>query len=603
MGFPLQWRKWISACVSTASTSILINGSPSKPFKLQQSLRQGDPLSPFLFNLVIESLNQVMCKAISLNMWNGIVIGKAGLKISHLQYADDTIIFCNQDLDSLKNIRKVLILFQLASGLQVNFHKSSLFCLNEPQNWLQQAARVLLCKPGSLPFTYLGLPIGGISSRIKLWEPIIAKMVKKLASWKGSLLSIGGRLTLIKASFSSLPLYYMSIYPIPKGVIEKIVSIQRNFFWSGSLEKKNLPPAAWSDIQKSKEEVGLGVGNLRHQNLALLFKWLWRFSSEPDSLWRLVIADKYGYEPFFSPADVSIPRRGGPWKALCTALVKDKNAYGLISSCIRKRIGDGENTQFWHDIWVGEIALKNLCPRLFRLSTTPNGPVSSFGFWQGHNWEWTLSWTRILRPMDLCEWNNLVSILNRVTFDPFNPDSFVWTPSKNEDFSVKSFKTKMSLASPNPHLSPLRTLWKKLVPHRVEIFTWLAVLGKLNTRVKLVKLQIIPESEISCVLCGESPECSNHLFLHCSFSCEIWQWWLKIWEVAWVFPSDLRNAFIQWKSPLSNSFFKRVWAAIFFIILWSLWKERNSRIFHQMSMTTKQIEDLILLRIGWWIKG
>lgn len=80
------------------------------------------------------------------------------------------------------------------------------------------AASSLCCKIGEIPFTYLVLPIGGNASRIQLWDPIISKISKRLASWKGRMLSIGWRITLIKSSLSSLPLYYMSIYPIPNGV-------------------------------------------------------------------------------------------------------------------------------------------------------------------------------------------------------------------------------------------------------------------------------------------------------------------------------------------------------------------------------------------------
>ena len=195
-------------------------------------------MSHFLFDLVAEVLSLVISKAVSLNLWSGIGIGKNGTNITHLQYADDTIIFCPQSLDFLQNIQMVLILFHLASGLQVNFHKSSLFGINIDDNWLNNFAQLLHCKIGTFPFSYLGLPLGGNVSRMCLWEPIIERMKKKLASWKGGLLSMGGRLTLIKASLSSLPLYFMSLFPIPKGIMAKIITIQHNFFWSGSLEKK-----------------------------------------------------------------------------------------------------------------------------------------------------------------------------------------------------------------------------------------------------------------------------------------------------------------------------------------------------------------------------
>lgn len=87
---------------------------------------QGDPLFPFLFNLIVEPLSLLIKKAVYLNLWDVIEVCRGGLKVTHLQYADDTIIVCPPKLECLANIKKTLILFQLASGLQVNFQKSSL---------------------------------------------------------------------------------------------------------------------------------------------------------------------------------------------------------------------------------------------------------------------------------------------------------------------------------------------------------------------------------------------------------------------------------------------------------------------------------------------
>lgn len=154
------------SCVTSASASILVNGSPSAPFKLQRGLRQGDPLSPFLFVLIGEVLNQVILKATNMGLWSGLEIRKNGLKITHLQYADDTLIFNDAKMESLKNIKKALILFHLASGLQVNFHKSSIIGMNTTKVRLQEAADSLLCKASDIPFTYLGLSIGGNMSQI-----------------------------------------------------------------------------------------------------------------------------------------------------------------------------------------------------------------------------------------------------------------------------------------------------------------------------------------------------------------------------------------------------------------------------------------------------
>lgn len=158
MGFPHLWRKWMRACVRTTSLSILINGTPLKPVKMQRGLRQGDPLSPFLFNLAVEVLHQLFVKAINKGLWEGIEVSKgAEFQISHLQFADDTLLFFPAREEYLLNIKKTLIVFQLVSGLKVNFHKSSLVGIHVCQNKMGPWARRLLCKIEELPIRYLAL--------------------------------------------------------------------------------------------------------------------------------------------------------------------------------------------------------------------------------------------------------------------------------------------------------------------------------------------------------------------------------------------------------------------------------------------------------------
>lgn len=270
---------------------------------------------------------------------------------------------------------------------------------------------------------------------------------------------------------------------------------------------------------------------------------------------------------------------------------------------IRKQVGMGTNTLFWHDLLVGDCPLKAKCPRLFRLNSSPNGSVSSFKFWEGKKWEWAFSWCREFRPYDTIEWQLLRLLLDRVHFNPEVPDSFIWTPHKSGLFTVKSFSLELARTSSGWHIVPIKGLWKGLVPHRIELFVWFSILEKLNTRAKLAHLGIIPPSEAHCVMCGTFTESSNHLLIHCSFAYHLWSWWLEVWGLQWAFPADLRSAFIQWSPPHKGIFFKKVWLASFSIILWTIWKERNERIFKQSSSSVQQLPNLVLLRLSWWIKG
>jgi hypothetical protein len=241
MGFPVLWRKWIKECIGTASASVLVNGSPTAEFPLQRGLRQGDPLSPFLFLLAAEGFN-VLMKSLSDNMlFHGYKVGYVDPTIvSHLQFADDTLIIAEKTWANVRAMRAVLKLFEAISGLKVNFSKSQLVGVNVPASWLSEAASVLSCRLGCLPFVYLGLPIGGDPRRLSFWELLINRIQSRLSGWKSKHLSFGGRLILLKSVLSSLPVYALSFFKAPSGIVSSIESILNCFFWGGVMTTGKL---------------------------------------------------------------------------------------------------------------------------------------------------------------------------------------------------------------------------------------------------------------------------------------------------------------------------------------------------------------------------
>lgn len=131
---------------------------------------------------------------------------------------------------------------------------------------------------------------------------------------------------------------------------------------------------------------------------------------------------------------------------------------------------------------------------------------------------------------------------------------------------------------------------------------WLCLV-KISSKVQLAWRSIIPIDEVTCTLSNDHQECADHLLLQCTFARSIWYWWLGLWNLNQVFPKCLSEAFEQWAAIGSSPFLNQVWRAIFSIIIWSTWKEKNSHIFRNVSYTFDQIQDLILTRLSWWIKG
>ena len=142
--------------------------------------------------------------------------------ISILQYADDTILFLEHNLEKAQNMKLLFYNFEQLSGLKINFHKSKIFCFGEAKEFEDQYMGLFGCNTGAFPMRYLGIPIHYKKLSNADWLKVQERFEKRLSSWKGKNLSTGGRLTLINFVLSSLPMYMMSFFEIPKADPKKV---------------------------------------------------------------------------------------------------------------------------------------------------------------------------------------------------------------------------------------------------------------------------------------------------------------------------------------------------------------------------------------------
>ncbi|KAK3227716.1 hypothetical protein Dsin_007578 [Dipteronia sinensis] len=176
MGFRDRWRGWMRDCITTPTLSILVNGSPTDQFGVERGLRQGDMLSPILFNIAIEALNCLFKKASNVDLLRGVILGHNELHVTHLQFANDTILFVKPKLEYLLNVKWILRCFKLASGLCINFHKSCIVKVGK--KGLSEGAwdEIFRCKKANLAITYLGLSLGANPCTKKFWDPMLQKI-------------------------------------------------------------------------------------------------------------------------------------------------------------------------------------------------------------------------------------------------------------------------------------------------------------------------------------------------------------------------------------------------------------------------------------------
>lgn len=387
MGFGTRWRSWISGCLRSARASVLVNGSPSKEFTMERGVRQGDPLSPFLFIIAMEGLNAVMRSACSSNVFTGIKIPRSDTYISHLFYAYDALFIGDWSISNIKNLARILRCFHIASGLKVNFTKSRIFGIGVDPTIVERWTAPLGCEHATLPFIYLGVPIGANMRLKKNWKPVVDRFREKLSKWKAKTLSFGGRLTLIKAVLGSLPTYYFSLFLAPNCVLDLLEKIRRNFLWGGSDEKRKISWISWDRIVDEKENGGLGVGSLKAFNRALLTKWWWRYRTDTPLLWVQVIQGIHNLhrKPANCLAKKSIT---GTWHSIAS-LETDLENYGVnLDDIFHKQVKDGNNTFFWWDKWIGDAPLKCLFPELYKLEKKKGCKVSDRLSISGPVWNW-----------------------------------------------------------------------------------------------------------------------------------------------------------------------------------------------------------------------
>ncbi|RVW46685.1 LINE-1 retrotransposable element ORF2 protein [Vitis vinifera] len=383
-GFGIRWRKWMRGCLSSVSFAVLVNGNAKGWVKASRGLRQGDPLSPFLFTIVADVLSRMLLKAEERNVLEGFKVGRNRTRVSHLQFADDTIFFSSYREEDMMTLKNVLLVFGHISGLKVNLDKSNIYGINLEQNHLSRLAEMLDCKASGWPILYLGLPLGGNPKTSGFWDPVIERISRRLDGWQKAYLSFGGRITLIQSCLTHMPCYFLSLFKIPASVAAKIERMQRDFLWSGVGEGKRDHLVNWDVVCKPKSRGGLGFGKISIRNVALLGKWLWRYPREGSALWHQVILSIYGSHS--NGWDVNNIVRWShrcPWKAI--ALV-----YQEFSKFTRFVVGNGDRIRFWDDLWWGEQPLGVQYPRLLRVVTDKNAPISSIlGYTRPFSWNFT----------------------------------------------------------------------------------------------------------------------------------------------------------------------------------------------------------------------
>jgi hypothetical protein len=179
-GFSSTWCEWILKVMSRGSVAVKVNNNIGHFFKIEKEVRQWDPLSPILFNIVVDMLAVLISPAKEAGQIQGVVSHLVDEGLSVLQYADDTVIFMDNDLEKVKNMKLLLCAFEQLLGLKINFHKSEMFCYGAAKTRQNDYAHIFGCDMGSFPFRYLGIPMHHRKLMNKDWKHVEQRFQKRL---------------------------------------------------------------------------------------------------------------------------------------------------------------------------------------------------------------------------------------------------------------------------------------------------------------------------------------------------------------------------------------------------------------------------------------
>ncbi|XP_071718074.1 uncharacterized protein [Rutidosis leptorrhynchoides] len=583
LGFGNKWCAWIKGCLFSAKTSVLVNGSPTREFPIKRGLRQGDPLSPFLFIMVMEGLHLALQRAMETNFIRGVKIGRERIHISHFIYADDVIILSEWNIQELSRILLILKVFHLVSGLQVNVNKSHVFGVGVVSHDVEVYAVAAGARVGSFPTNYLGVPIGANMNRISSWDSLVAKFSSKLASWKASLISSGGRLTLVKSVMGSLGIYLMSLFKCPEKILRKLESIRARFFWGGSDTVKKMPWVKWDKILASFDQGGLNIGSLKAFNIALINKWRWRYLNNSNDLWASIIKSIHGH--YFETTDCS-----SIWSNIVSDCISSTSNGQLTHDAFLLQVGNGSSIKFWHDVWCGSSSLASRYHRLFHLDVNKDDSIADK--WYNGEWHWV--WSReIIGGRNAQLFNALLDEVNVVQFS-VGEDCWKFTINSDGLYTVKAAREHIDRYSLPSNTVP--TLWFKFVPRKLNIFLWRFRLNSLPVRWNL-SAKGIEINSVVCPVCANGVETMNHLFFGCNFALEVWLK-LRLWLDCSMPSFSSWDTFIVWLEGVQLSALNknRIVAAVI-TLLWAIWRFRNGVVFNEAFCSKSSIFDQLELGI------
>lgn len=563
MNIPPKIVELVKNCMSASKVTILVNGQGSGFLTPNRGLRQGCPLSPYLFIIVMEYLTRLFQQALQQGSLKGVQLAPTAPRLTHMLYADDVMVMGQADRDEISRVKGILDLFAAHTGLVINPDKSTIWyserCDEEARELVTAEFGAKMAEDRE---KYLGIIVSPNQNTHDLTHNLLVdKVQQRLAGWKTNFLSHAGRLVLIKSVLLSLPVYYMSVAKLPKKTIQIINASIRRFLWGKMDRDKYISFIAWDKLCRDIEDGGLGVRDLKLFNEALLLKTVWQLASGQNKIWVAVMRAKY------------CPRKGiwgGKDARGASAMWRSvQQLKAFFKDDIRWHVGDGMGIRALNEPWFDEWTMQSI-------TTNRQRDVSVADLFDSQGGGWNLQQIQSLIGAQAMQ--SIVSSADIPHQNPLIGDRLLWMCSKTGNYSVKEGYRRLAQQmhthysySEDQHMAWKRIWGTKGVIPRVQFFLWRIVHGGLPTMAALHRR--IATINPRCSLCGVENEYDMHVLFFCPIARATWfssQLALRVSALPLSFP----RAYMAITDTLNDE--ERT---TFANLLWCIWKARNEAVF------------------------
>lgn len=566
MGFSETWVQRVLKCVTSVAYNIVHGEFDMGPIVPSRGIRQGDPLSPYLFIICAEGLSALIRKYES-NKWiHGIKICRKAPVVSHMLFADDSYFYCKADTNEARKVMELLAVYERASGQKINTQKSSaFFSSNVIQYNKEEICRVLQMGEADAYSKYLGLPNVLGRNKSVLLGYLKERVRSKISSWDGKWVSKSGKVTLIKSVVQALPTFAMNVFLLPLEISKDIERSLSKFWWSTSQDSK-ITWMCWDRLTVHKDAGGLGFRNFRDFNLAMLGKQCWRLLTNPDSLVSRLYKARY-----YGDADFLNSKLGGSpsfiWRSILAA-------RDVILKGVRWRVGAGKGISIVGQPWL------QCDENPFITTVSPaidNNSVSALMCIDRKEWD-----LEVVR--DIFNERDKQCILDTHIEEDSESDCLYWQFENSGEYSVRSaykmLQVQKGAWGDQFSDSIWKLLWRIQAPPKVLNLVWRALANCLPV-LTLLQLRHVPVSTL-CPDCRNEVESSFHALVGCQFARQCWR------VINIHIQVDHEQSFSEW---LEGELRRRVGKdrALVVTVCWAIWRARNEKVWNNKASLVNNV--------------